>query len=168
MSRLQQSPTSDGGPTALATTTNASAAPLDHQNTSMANHLLLSQQLVSPPNINGMAREQRLEGRTPVVQSRSAQSTVGGTRNPKCSKCRNHGVHTPVKSKWNAISSSQLSTKLWQLYELLRCFDVQDIPCQGFQSILFIIRNMCCKRRVGHPLSFYSVIILQEKTKDLS
>lgn len=50
---------------------------------------------------NTLNNEQCVDG---CSRNGFVQSTVGGSRNPKCSKCRNHGVHVPVKSKAMYIS----------------------------------------------------------------
>ena len=49
------------------------------------------------------------------------QSTVGGIRNPKCSKCRNHNVHVPVKSKFvlNSIFHCHFHVSLLKIYVIL-------------------------------------------------
>jgi hypothetical protein len=58
-------------------------------NTSMTSDNVLN-------NNNSLINEQCGDG---YSRNGFVQSTVGGSRNPKCSKCRNHGVHVPVKSK---------------------------------------------------------------------
>ena len=55
-------------------------------------------------------------------RSHHVQSTVGGIRNPKCSKCRNHNVHVPVKSKIVFSVPLSFSCLMFHVISLLKIY----------------------------------------------
>ena len=50
-------------------------------------------------NTNNIQVTTEQQNESALNRNHYVQSTVGGIRNPKCSKCRNHNIHVPVKSK---------------------------------------------------------------------